>query len=83
MRMRLGMGMAVRMFMRAIMRMVFMVRRQMHIKPGALDAGSLGARDVNVIPFQVQPGQFVFQAGWVQSEVKEGSDEHVAADPAE
>src|SRR5206468_4288287 len=62
---------------------VSLLRGQVNPKLDAFDAGFFGATDVQVIAFERQLLELMFQVVWSRPEVEQGAEEHVATDAAE
>ena len=83
MRMLMRMSVGVTMRMSVLVRMMSMVIIEMHVEFCPGNAAFLRARDVQVIAFEMELREFVFELVSIQTEIKQCTNEHVAADTAE
>ena len=63
-------------------RLVVMLAFEMHIELHPCNAGLVPARDMQVIPFDLELLQFLLQLARLDPEVNERADKHIAADAA-
>src|ERR1051326_48818 len=77
---RMGMGMGHTMSMGVF---VAVLMSEMNIKFYSFNGSLVRASDVQMVPVQFQLLQFPFQFVWIDPEINERADEHVAADAAE
>jgi hypothetical protein len=85
---RMGMGVGMRMGVAVIVGSMMLVGVlmfvfQVNVELGSRDRTFMTAPGVQVIPIQMQLGQFLVEPGKINSQIKKGSNEHVPADTAE
>ena len=77
-------GMRVRVSRAIRMRVLMtLLMRDVNVELKTFDGGFVSAGNAQVVSFQVQLFQFVLQSVRIDTEIEQGTDKHVATDPAE